>query len=127
MRKIDKLLGLGFLVTLLALSCRKVDVPTPIGPQANAELKINSAVGIKLQSAFVTSEVAMNVKSDVAQSVTIKIFDIANRVVSKETMNVVVGDNIVKVYTNALPSSAYRIGLYDATGKQLGITDFNKI
>ena len=27
MRKIDKILGLGFLVTLLALSCRKVDVP----------------------------------------------------------------------------------------------------
>ena len=127
MRKIDKLLGLGFLVTLLALSCRKVDVPTPIGPQANAELKINSAVGIKLQSAFVTSEVAMNVKSDIAQSVTIKIFDIANRVVSKEVMNVSVGDNIVKVYTNALPSSAYRIALYDSTGKQLGITDFNKL
>ena len=127
MRKIDKLLGLGFLVTLLALSCRKVDVPTPIGPQANAELKINSAVGIKLQSAFVTSEVAMNVKSDIAQSVTIKIFDIANRVVSKEVMNVSVGDNIVKVYTNALPSSAYRIGLFDANGNQLGITDFNKL
>lgn len=27
MRKIDKVLGLGFLVTLVALSCRKVDVP----------------------------------------------------------------------------------------------------
>lgn len=27
MKKIDKILGLGFLVTLLALSCRKVDVP----------------------------------------------------------------------------------------------------
>jgi hypothetical protein len=27
MRKIDKILGLGFLVTLLALSCRKIDIP----------------------------------------------------------------------------------------------------
>ena len=27
MRKIDKVLGLGFLVTIVALSCRKVDVP----------------------------------------------------------------------------------------------------
>jgi hypothetical protein len=27
MRKIDKVLGLGFLVTLLALSCRKIEVP----------------------------------------------------------------------------------------------------
>ena len=30
MRKIDKVLGLGFLVTLLALSCRKIDVPVMI-------------------------------------------------------------------------------------------------
>jgi hypothetical protein len=127
MRKIDKLLGLGFLVTLLALSCRKVDVPTPIPFELNSELKIANSVGIKLQSAFVTKEVAMNVKTEVAGQVTIKIFDIANRVVSKETMNVVAGDNVLKVYTSALPSSAYRIGLYDSNGKQLGITDFNKL
>jgi hypothetical protein len=29
MKKIDKILGLGFLVTLLAISCRKVDLPQP--------------------------------------------------------------------------------------------------
>jgi hypothetical protein len=69
----------------------------------------------------------MNVKSDVAQTVTIKIFDIGNRVVSKSTSDVKVGDNVLKVYTSALPSSAYRIGLYDSNGKQLGITDFNKL
>ena len=27
MKKIDKLLGLGFLITLLALSCKKIDLP----------------------------------------------------------------------------------------------------
>jgi adenosine/AMP kinase len=69
----------------------------------------------------------MNVKMETAQPVTIRIFDIANRVVSKETMNVKAGDNVLKVYTSALPSSAYRIGLFDASGKQLGITDFNKL
>ena len=112
---------------ILFVGCTKVDVPTPQPPVANTELKIASAVGIKLQSPFVTNEVAMNVKSDVAQSVTIKIFDISNRVVSKETVNVSVGDNILKVYTSALPPSAYRIGLFDANGNQLGITDFNKL
>jgi hypothetical protein len=127
MRKIDKLLGLGFLVTLLALSCRKIDLPAPIAQELPTELKISNSVGIKLQTAFVTSEVAMNVKSDVAQTVTIKIFDIANKVVSKSTSDVNVGDNVLKVYTNALPSSAYRIGIYDMSGKQLGITDFNKL
>jgi hypothetical protein len=127
MRKIDRILGLGFLVTLLALSCRKVDFPTPIVQELSSDLKIENSVGIKLQTAFVTSEVAMNVKSDIAQTVTIRIFDIANKVVSKSTSDVNVGDNVLKVYTNALPSSAYRIGIYDMSGKQLGITDFNKL
>ena len=117
---------LAFAAILFA-GCKKVDVPTPVGPQINAELKIASTVGIKLQSPFVTTEVAMNVKSDVSQVVTIKIFDISNRVVSKETVNVIAGDNILKVYTSALPSSAYRIALFDVNGKQLGITDFNKL
>ena len=107
-------------------ACTKQEiVPTP--QAVSEELKMTSSVGIKLQTPFVTSEVAMNVKTETAGSVTIKIFDIANRVVSKETMNVVAGDNVLKVYTSALPSSAYRIGLYDASGRQLGITDFNKL
>jgi PBP1b-binding outer membrane lipoprotein LpoB len=114
-------------MAILFAGCTKVDVPTPQPPVTNAELKIASAVGIKLQSAFVTNEVAMNVKSNVAQTATIRIFDISNRVVSKETINVNAGDNIVKVYTSALPSSAYRIGLFDANNNMLAITDFNKL
>ena len=124
MNTIKKILAVA---AILFVGCTKVDVPTPQPPAVNAELKIASAVGIKLQTPFVTTEVAMNVKSDVAQPVTIKIFDISNRVVSKETVNVIVGDNILKVYTSALPSSAYRIGLFDVNGNQLGITDFNKL
>lgn len=113
-------------VSTILTGCYKNDiVPTP--QSVSEELKMTSSVGIKLQTAFVTSEVAMNVKTETAGSVTVKIFDIANRVVSKETMNVIAGDNLLKVYTNALPSSAYRIGLFDSNGKQLGITDFNKI
>ena len=126
MRKIDKLLGLGFLMALVLLSCRKtMDIVDPI--QIDPSLKIASLSGIKLQTVFVTNEVAMNLKSEVAQNVTIKIFDIGNKVVSKSTSYVKEGDNVLKVYTNALPSSAYRIGIYDASGKELGITDFNKL
>jgi hypothetical protein len=113
-------------ISLVLTGCYKDDiVPTP--QSVSEELKMTSSVGIKLQTAFVTSEVAMNVKTETAGLVTVRIFDIANRVVSKETMNVVAGDNVLKVYTNALPSSAYRIGLFDSNGKQLGITDFNKV
>lgn len=113
-------------VSTILTGCYKNDI-VPAPQSVSEELKMTSSVGIKLQTAFVTSEVAMNVKTEMAGSVTVKIFDIANRVVSKETMNVIAGDNLLKVYTNALPSSAYRIGLFDSNGKQLGITDFNKI
>ena len=126
MRKLDKILGLGFLLTLVLLSCRKTNDVVLIN-QIPSELAINSVSGIKLESPFVTSQVSMNVKSEVAQTVTIKIFDISNRVVSKSTSDVKAGDNVLKVYTTALPSSAYRIGLYDSMGRELGITDFNKL
>ncbi len=122
-----KKLTLILVATIFLGGCTKFDEPFPRQEIVGTDLKIQSAVGIKLQSSFVTSEVAMNVKSDVAQTVTIKITDIANKVVSKSTMDVKAGDNILKVYTSAFPSSAYRIALYDAAGNQLGITDFNKL
>ena len=122
-----KKLTLILVATIFLGGCTKFDDPFPRQEIVGTDLKIQSAVGIKLQSQFVTSEVAMNVKSDVAQTVTVKITDISNKVVSKSTMDVKAGDNILKVYTNAFPSSAYRIALYDAAGNQLGITDFNKL
>ena len=121
-----KKLGLILVTFIVFAGCTKVDIPTP-DQITGTDLKIASSVGIKLQTQFVTSEVAMNVKSDVAQTVTVKIFDIGNRVVSKSSMDVKVGDNILKVYTSTFPSSAYRIALYDSAGNQLGITDFNKL
>jgi hypothetical protein len=111
---------------ILFVGCKKVDIP--MQPQVISDnLKISSSVGLKLETSFITNEVAMNIKSDVVQTVTVKIFDISNRVVSKSTSEVKVGDNILRVYTSALPSSAYRIALYDVAGNMLGITDFNKI
>jgi hypothetical protein len=107
--------------------CKKEQDFLPNLQQVTSELTIASSVGIKLQSAFVTSEVAMNVKSQVAGPATIKILDISNKVVSKESIVLKEGDNILKVYTTSLPSSSYRIGFYDVNGKELGITDFNKI
>lgn len=112
---------------MILVGCTKENDILPNVQQVTPELAIANSVGIKLQTPFVTSEVAMNVKSEVAGIATIKIFDISNKVVSKETVNLKVGDNVLKVYTSALPSSAYRIGFYDANNKELGITDFNKI
>ncbi len=115
------------LLTIGFVGCTKEEVFIEPTQQVKPELQIQNSVGIKLETPFVTSEVSMNIKMETAGSVTVKIFDIANKVVSKETMNVKAGDNLLKVYTSALPSSGYRIGLFDVNGKQLGITDFNKL
>jgi len=122
MKKLISVIAIAMVLT----GCYKEDIVNPLVEVA-PDLKIANSVGIKLQTPFVTSEVAMNVKTETAQTVTIKIFDISNRVVSKSISEVKAGDNLLKVYTNALPQSAYRIGLFDASGKQLGITDFNKL
>ena len=114
------------LSTMILIGCRKEQDFLPIS-EVSEGLKITNSIGIKLQSPFVTSEVEMNVKSEIAGFVTIKIFDISNRVVSKESVNVIVGDNLLKVYTSSLPNSAYRIGFFDSKNNMLGITDFNKI
>jgi hypothetical protein len=122
MRKIVlPIVGLLFLV-----GCSKDDLLPTIN-EVKPELQIANKVGIKLESSFVTTEVAMNVKFELDGVATIKILDISNRVVSKEQISVKSGDNVLKVYTSALPPSAYRIGLYDSNNNLLGITDFNKI
>jgi len=112
--------------TLLVACTKNVTQPSPQMALSN-DLKITNSIGIAIATVFVTSEVSMNVKSDASQTVTIKITDIGNNVVSKETVNVVSGDNILKIYTSALPTAAYRIGVYDNNGKLMAITDFNKI
>ena len=122
MKKLSFLIGLFVLV-----GCTKNVSTVSNQNQIDPSLVIASSVGLKLQTAFVTSEVSMNVKSQVAQTVTVKITDITNRVVSKSTSDVKSGDNILKLYTSALPSSAYRIAVYDNSGNLLAITDFNKI
>jgi hypothetical protein len=104
--------------------CNKDDFE-PMKP-INKDLAINNSVGIKLQSFFVTNEVNMNLKSPVSGTYTVRILDISNRVVSRSTANLKEGDNIVTLYASALPSSAYRIGLYDSNNNLVGITDFNK-
>lgn len=124
MTKMTKFLTLALCVTML-YGCTKDDILTD--GEVTPQLQIKNVVGIKLESSFVTNEVLMNVKSELEGKVTIKIFDISNKVVSKEEIVVKSGDNILKVYTSTLPQSAYRIGLFDDNGNQLGITDFNKL
>lgn len=112
---------------LTVVGCTNDEI-IPQGPQTSKpELTIKSTSGIKLESTFATVEVDINAKVEVAGKATIRIYDISNRVISKEEVDVKAGDNILKVRTAILPSSAYRISLADVNGKIVGIADFNKL
>ena len=117
-----KLLFVLFAIMVIT-GCRK-DMSTPL---ATNPLDIKANVGVALQTTFVTTDVKINVKSDIAQNVTIKILDISNRAVSKSTTDVVAGDNILTVYSATLPTAAYRLAVYDSKGTLLAVTDFNKL
>jgi hypothetical protein len=90
------------------------------------ELKIDTNVGIRLETPFVENDVKMNVKTELQGKYFIFITDISDKVVSKEEIILRNGDNVLDVHTRILPPSGYRIGLYSKTGQQLAITDFNK-
>jgi len=109
------------------IGCTNDEITPEVVQTIKPELAIATASGIKLESTFTTVEVAINAKVSTAGKAVIKIYDISNRVVSKEEIDVVAGDNVLKVHTAILPSSAYRISLTDATGVVVGVADFNKL
>ena len=111
----------------LVASCTNEDLLLPPVTEVSEKLQIVGNVGIKVETPFVKEQVAMNVKAESAGTYIVKILNIANKSVSKEEVTLNAGNNLLKIYANALPSSAYRIGLFDMSGNLLGIADFNKL
>jgi nitrous oxide reductase accessory protein NosL len=123
MKKIvASILAIGLLV-----SCQNEELLVPTPTQVTEKLQIVGNMGIKVETPFVKNEVAMNVKAETAGTYVVKILNISNKSVSKEEVTIKAGNNLLKIYANALPSSAYRIGLFDLEGNLLGIADFNKL
>jgi len=122
---VKKFLALA-IITLIVIACNREDDLLPVA-EISEELKISSTTGIKLETPFVTESVEVNAKIQDSGIYTIRIFDISNRVVSKEDTFLKQGDNIIEINTNILPRSAYRISLSTKEGFILGVTDFNKL
>jgi len=121
-----KVLGLLTMICIVA-SCTNEDLLVPTVTQVTEKLQIVGNMGIKVETPFVKEEVAMNVKAVTAGKYIVKILNIANKSVSKEEVTLNAGNNLLKIHANALPSSAYRIGLFDLEGNLLGMADFNKL
>ena len=108
---------------LLLMGCFQEDVYQPTTPLNNLEIK--EQVGIKLESVFATNEVAMNVKTENSGIYIVRIHHLSGRVVSKEEVKVQAGDNILKLYTGALPKEPYTIALYNTQNVKLAETIVN--
>jgi hypothetical protein len=89
------------------------------------ELAMTQSVGIKLESNFATTEAKMNVKLEQSGEYTIRIVDISGKVVSKETVTSLAGDNILTLHTKALPRSSYQLQLFNQYNQQIGVTVIN--
>lgn len=116
------ILAIGLLV-----SCQNEELFVPTPTAVNEKLQIVGNMGIRVETPFVKEEVSMNVKAETAGNYIVKILNIENKSVSKEEVKLNAGNNVLKIYANALPSSAYRIALFDMEGNAMGVADFNKL
>jgi hypothetical protein len=119
-----KRLPIIILIFTVIFACSQMDDPITPTNSIPLELSLNS-VGIKLESNFVTNEAKMNVKLSEADKITIKIVDLSGKVVSSENIYAKAGDNILTVYTKALPRSSYELQLFNSKNQQLGRTLIN--
>jgi hypothetical protein len=119
-----KRLPIIILIFTVIFACSQMDDPITPTNSIPLELTLNS-VGIRLESNFVTNEAKMNVKLSEADKITIKIVDLSGKVVSSENIEAKAGDNILTVYTKALPRSSYELQLFNSKNQQIGRTLIN--
>ena len=119
-----KRLPIIILIFTVIFACSQMDEPITPTNSIPLELSLNS-VGIRLESNFVTNEAKMNVKLSEADKITIKIVDLSGKVVSSENIEAKAGDNILTVYTKALPRSSYELQLFNSKNQQIGRTLIN--
>ena len=119
-----KRLPIIILIFTVIFACSQMDDPITPTNSIPLELTLNS-VGIRLESNFVINEAKMNVKLSEADKITIKIVDLSGKVVSSENIEAKAGDNILTVYTKALPRSSYELQLFNSKNQQIGRTLIN--
>ena len=114
-----KILLLTF--SLLALSCSKdLDYEMVDFLFVPDNLKIEEPTGIRLASNIVNNEVDVNVKLPADGTYRIRILDLTLKIVSQEKLTAKEGDNLIKVYVNALPQSSFTVELLTEDNQLLG-------
>jgi hypothetical protein len=113
------------LILLLLVSCT-TDVydEQPI-QEVPESLFMPQAVGLKLESYIVQDKVRINTKLPSDGDYRIKILDFTNTIVNQEIIKGKEGDNILNIYVNSLPVSAYTVELYTINNSFIGRQNFS--
>lgn len=121
---------LTIFLLLLVVACTpdksiiSADTPDVVVPKS---LAIDELIGLRLESSIVTQEVRMNVKLPHDGTYRIKIrHGLNGELISQEKIQGKEGDNILKVYVNALDNSSYKLDLTTEQHELLGVTAFSK-
>lgn len=124
MKTLTKHIAVFLIISLFIVGCYPDEI-LPVQPILGENLQISEQVGIKLESFFITDEASMNVKAPAPGKYVVIIHHLTGRVMSKEEVLLGEGDNVLKVYTGALPKEPYTISFYDRAGSKLGETIIN--
>ena len=106
-----------FILFFLFLACAKDtdwNIYEPISH--NKELQIDGAEGLKVSGNFITNRSNFNVKVSTAGNYTLEVLNIAGIAVTRDNLNLKVGDNILTFYTNAIEDGDYTINIKNDSG-----------
>jgi len=90
-------------------------------------LKVSYPQGIRLEKYIVKDDIRINLKSPERGISRIRIKDIQDRTISQEQLNIIKGNNLLKIYVRALPKDSYTIEAVDETGNLIGRDIFSLI
>jgi len=112
---------------LLIFSCSRDDIEMQPYGEIPDILKVSYPQGIRLEKYIVKDDIRINLKSPERGISRIRIKDIQDRTISQEQLNIIKGNNLLKIYVRALPKDSYTIEAVDETGNLIGRDIFSLI
>lgn len=101
---------------LLFTHCAPDSLDFEIRPYTQENLKMETDAGLRFDNSSVEDGAKFNIKTNNAGKYTVEILDLTNKLVSKNTLSVIEGDNVYTMYTRALETGEYTFRFLDEKG-----------
>ena len=101
----------------LFLACAPDEYDFTVTQWVADELKIEETTGVQFDDNSVYDGAKFNIKTDNDGTYTVEILDLANQLVSRNTLKVTEGDNVYTIYTRVFETGDYTFRFLDDDGK----------